>query len=753
MTYGDRTASDQIVSELTLHEKASLGSGAAFWVTKSPGRVPRVVMEDGPHGVRHQAGDVDHMGIAPSEPATCFPPATALAQTWDPELVERVGVALGAESRSFGTDVLLGPGVNIKRDPRCGRNFEYFAEDPLLSGRLGAAWVRGLQSQGAGASVKHFIANNQETERMRASSDIDERPLRQIYLRSFEHVIRDAKPWTVMASYNKLNGIPTTEHHWLLTEVLRDEWGYDGVVVSDWGAVGDRVRAVRAGLDIQMPGGDPSSDAEVVAAVETGALDEQLVDASAKRATRLALRAQAARERFPHAAIDVNGHHALAREVGGRAIVLLSNEDGILPLAPSGSIAVIGPFAVEPRFQGSGSSRVVPTHVDVPLDEMRALAREVEFIAARGYELDGRETEALREHAVAVARQADVAVVFLGLTEAEEAEGTDRPDIDLPEAQLALLAAVAEANHRTVAVIVHGGVVRLHEVAHRVRAVLDASILGQAGGGAIADVLFGAVNPSGRLSETVPLRIEDAPSYLNYPGDQLHIRYGEGIFVGYRGYDKLAREVAFPFGHGLSYTSFAYQDLRIAQVHDELTVEVDVMNTGDRTGRETVQIYVSKQGAIERPPLELRGFGSVEIEPGETRTVRIPIPREELAYWDVRMHRRVVEPGTYTFHAAASSRDVRLSCDIDVAGDTVRPPFTEESTIGELLANPIAAEIIAPMIRGEQEKRGDASKELGSDSKQAALRIPISRVRSLSGGRGLTREQIAELLAAINSAG
>ncbi|WKX06163.1 glycoside hydrolase family 3 C-terminal domain-containing protein [Streptomyces sp. NL15-2K] len=744
---------DSFVDSLSLEEKASLGSGAAFWVTERTAGLPAVVMEDGPHGVRHQPGDVDHMGIAPSAPATCFPPATALAQTWDPELIERVGEALGTEARSFGTDVLLGPGVNIKRDPRCGRNFEYFSEDPLLSGRMGAAWVRGLQRRGAGASVKHFAANNQEFERMRSSSDIDERPLREIYLRSFERVVREAQPWTVMASYNRLNGVPTTENHWLLTKVLRDEWGFDGLVVSDWGAVADRVRAVLGGLDLQMPGGDAGSDQEVVDAVRSGELDESVVTERARRTVQLARRAENARRAHPDAALDVDRHHGLAREVAGRAIVLLKNDGDVLPLAADGrSVAVIGPFAVEPRIQGGGSSRVVPTKVDVAVDEMRAIAGSTTIAVADGYRHDGGDAEHLRAEAARHAAEADVAVVFLGLTAAEEAEGTDRPDIDLPTHQLELLKAVTAAQPRTVAVIVHGGVVRLHEVADRVPAVLDGSILGQAGGGAIADVLFGRVNPSGRLAETVPLRIEDAPSFPTYPGDQFHVRYGEGIFVGYRGYDRMKRDVAFPFGHGLSYTTFEYRDLHISAAGDDIQITVTVANAGTRDGREVVQIYVAKDDGVQRPPVELKAFRSVRLAPGESSETVLVISRDELAYWDISLHRWVVEGGRYTFHAGASSRDLRLSKETEVEADTVRRPFTENSTIGELLAHPVAARVLAAAVQqGAGQARSTASKELGIDAKKSGLRIPVGRVRSLSGGASLPKAELTRLLEAVNA--
>ncbi|WP_082492074.1 glycoside hydrolase family 3 C-terminal domain-containing protein [Leifsonia sp. Root4] len=744
-------SASEIVAGLTLEERASLGSGESFWRTKSVQGLPVAVLEDGPHGVRHQSGAEDHLGISPSDPATCFPPATALAQTWDPELIERVGVALGVEARAFGVDVLLGPGVNIKRDPRCGRNFEYFSEDPLLSGSIGAAWVRGLQSRGVGASLKHFAANNQEFERMRVSADIDERPLREIYLRSFERVVRASAPWTVMASYNRVNGIASTENSWLLTEVLRDDWGFDGVVVSDWGAVSDRVAAVAAGMDLQMPGGDRESDREVVDAVSDGSLPERHVTESARRVIELAERAAAGRAKFGGGAFDTQSHHQLAREVASRAIVLLKNDGGTLPLPRTGRIAVVGPFAVEPRIQGGGSSRVVPTQVDIVIDELRTSAPQSTIDYAEGYLHDGSRSEERIDQAASLAAASDVAVVFLGLTAAEEAEGTDRPDIEIPAHQMAVLRAVVAAQPRTVAVLVHGGVLRLNEVAALAPAILDTTILGQAGGGAIADVLFGDVNPSGRLGETAPLQLRDAPSFLNYPGDGLHVRYGEGIFVGYRGYDQLGKAVAYPFGHGLSYSTFEYGALQLVATESGVSAAIDVVNTSSIDGREVVQFYVGGSTGVTRPVRELRAFRSVAIPAGATTRVEVEIPRGEFAYWDIREHGWRVEAGQYVIEAGASSRDLRASAQIELDGDPRLAPFTGISTIGELMEHPVAADRIkAVLVASGAGQTSVASKELGIDAHKSTLRIPLNRVRGLSAGRVLGREQLGELLAAVN---
>ncbi|MGU3654769.1 glycoside hydrolase family 3 C-terminal domain-containing protein [Mycolicibacterium sp. A43C] len=726
---------------LTTAEQAALGSGATFWTTKAVGEIPSIVLTDGPHGVRKQSGSADHVGIGASEPATCFPPAVALGQSWDPKLVRRVGEALGTESRALGVGVLLGPGINIKRDPRCGRNFEYFSEDPLISGVLGAAWVAGVQSRGVGASLKHFAANNAEDDRMRASSQVDERTLREIYLRAFERIITREQPWTVMCSYNRINGVYAAENEWLLSTVLRDEWGFDGVVVSDWGAVRDRVTAVAAGLDLEMPATGGVTDTEVSAAVESGALDAAVVARAAARVARLA--ATVSDHTDSTTPFDVDEHHGLARTAAARSIVLLKNDGDVLPLCPASSVAVVGGFATDPRYQGGGSSHVNPTRLDIPLDEIRSRAASVSH------------ADGITEDTLEAARAADVAVVFLGLPAAEESEGFDRTHIDLPEEQVQLLAAVVQAQPRTVAVLSHGGVVRLDTVAELARAILDGALLGQGGGAAIADVLFGAVNPSGRLTETVPARLQDCPGYLNFTPEDGQIRYGERIFVGYRWYDARDLEVTFPFGHGLSYTSFGYGDLSVHQGTDELTVRVTVTNTGNRLGREVVQIYAGLPGSrVSRPSRWLVGFGEVTLAPGDQRTVDITVPRDELAYWDVATARWTVEAGDYSLYAGSSSRDLRLHAAIGVTGDTVTTPFTLDSTLGELLADPVAAPILAAAMSelGQSEGEGQGEGQgagLGTDLIRMLASIPISRITSFSDG-SVSHQQVAQLIDEVN---
>lgn len=732
---------------LTLAESASLSSGASFWTTKAVGDIPSIFVADGPHGLRKQLGSVDHLGVSGSVPATCFPPLAGLGQSWDPELISRVGVALGEECQAENVHVLLGPGINIKRSPLGGRNFEYLSEDPHLSGALGSAWVSGVQSRGVGTSLKHYALNNQEDDRMRASSDVDPRPLREVYLRGFRRVVEEANPWTVMCSYNRVNGVHVSEDPFLLTQVLRDEWGYDGVVVSDWGAVRDRVAAVAAGLDLTMPFDGGISDAALVAAVESGNLDRALVDRAASRVEALAVKATAAAE--SDASYDRDAHHALAREAAARSIVLLKNDGDVLPLKSSGSIAVIGAFAQTPRYQGGGSSHVNPTRVDVPLDEIRAVAPKATVSFAAGFTVDGSgSAPALVAEAVEAAAAADVAVVFLGLDAAQESEGFDREDINIPAEQLQLLTEVVSRQSKTVVVLSHGGVLGLQDVASQAAAILDGNLLGQAGGGAIADVLFGAVSPSGKLTETVPLRLQDTPAFLDFPGEHQHVRYAEGLYVGYRWYDARDLDVVFPFGHGLSYTTFEYGQASAQTEGEEIVVAFTVTNTGTRAGREVAQAYVSMpESTVTRVPRALAGFASVDLDAGEVRNVEIRIDRSDLEYWDVRLDRFVLEGGRYVIKVGASSRDLRTSAEAELAGDEVFFPLTLESTMGEVMANPTAAALISQAMP-LPEASGDDS--MGTDMARMMASIPIERMLTFAGG-GATREQLEALLAAANA--
>ncbi|MFP3465320.1 glycoside hydrolase family 3 C-terminal domain-containing protein [Leifsonia sp. SIMBA_070] len=758
MTDTTTTASADL-SALSLEQKASLLSGESFWRTKAVGDVPSVMLTDGPHGLRKQREGGDHLGLGDSVPATCFPPAVALGSAWDAELAERVGTALGVESSIEDVAVILGPGINIKRSPLCGRNFEYLSEDPIVSGVLGAGLVRGIQSQGVGASLKHFAANNQEDDRMRSSSDVDPRPLREIYLRGFQRVVEDARPHTVMCSYNRINGVFASENRWLLTDVLRGEWGFEGLVVSDWGAVSDRVAALRAGLDLEMPGSGGDTDARVVAAVADGSIDAALVDASAQRNADLAVRwAATPRVDGP---LDVDAHHALAREAASRSIVLLKNdapEQGgqpLLPLRAGQSLAVIGAFAEKPRYQGAGSSMIRPTRLDDALTSIRVAAHDVTYAPGFSLAADAAEEETarLRGEAVSAAAAADVAVVFAGLPARLESEGYDREDIDLPAEQLALIDAVVAANPRTVVVLSNGGVVAL-PFAGRVPAMVEAWLLGQAGGSATADVLFGAVNPSGKLAETIPNRLEDTPAFLDFPGEEGHVRYGEGLFVGYRWYDARRMDVAFPFGHGLSYTTFGYGEATVTAVDGgDVEVRVTVTNSGDRAGREVVQVYTSLPGsAVQRPTRELKGFASLELAPGESRDVAIRLRRADLAYWHVRAERWVVEGGEYVVEVGASSRDLRSRATVAVAGDELRLPLTRESSLGEVLAHPVAGPMVQAAMAGMAQMLEGASAIMpeGVSMERMMASFPIGRIGMMAGGQ-VTPEMIDGLIAAANA--
>ncbi|MFC4063561.1 beta-glucosidase [Actinoplanes subglobosus] len=670
---------------LTLEEKAALCLGSTFWHTAPIDRlgIPAIMVSDGPHGLRRQP-DGNQAGITGALPATCFPTASALGSSWDPDLVRRIGAAIGAEARALSVAVVLGPGVNIKRSPLCGRNFEYFSEDPLLTGVLGEAHVTGVQSQGVGACVKHFAANNQETDRLRVSADVDERTLREIYLPHFERIVTRAKPWMVMSAYNLVNGVPAAEHRWLLTDVLRDEWAYDGVVVSDWGAVRDRVAALVAGLDLEMPPKLGISDAAIVAAVRDGRLDEKVLDQTVERILRLIDRAP-----DPDGPFDVDAHHALARAAAADCAVLLKNDRDLLPLrpAPGDTIAVIG---ASPRFQGAGSSQVNPTRVDDLITELRARTT-VEF-AAGG------------DQAIDLAARAATVVVLMGLPAGDETEGADRRHMDLPAEQITLLARIAQVNDNVVVVLANGSAVEVASWQQHAGAILETWLSGQAVGGAIADLLLGTVNPSGRLAETLPVRLADNPSYLNFPGEAGHVRYGEGVFVGYRAYDAVDRAVAYPFGHGLSYTTFAYHDLAVTVAGDSsVLVTCTVVNTGARHGKEVVQLYVGPPASpVARPVRELKAFAKLDLPPGAGETVTFQLDPRDLAYWSTRHQRWLVQGGAYEIAVGASSRDLRLTTTAEVPGDMVTEPLTAVSTLREWLADPAGAAALRAAVGESQ---------------------------------------------------
>jgi beta-glucosidase len=749
-----------LIGQLTLEEKASLCLGSDFWHTAPVERlgIAAIMVSDGPHGLRTQPEEADHVGISGSVPATCFPTASALASSWDPELVQRVGAALGREARAQGVAVVLGPGINIKRSPLCGRNFEYFSEDPALSGVLGAAMIDGVQSQGVGTSLKHYAANNQETDRLRVSAEVDERTLREIYLAGFERAVTEAGPWTVMCAYNKVNGVYASEHAWLLTTVLRGEWGFDGLVVSDWGAVHDRVAALAAGLDLEMPPNLGVSDAAILTAVRSGQLDEHVVDTAVARVLQLVDRAAANTE--PPPVLDPDAHHMLARAAATECAVLLKNQDRLLPLRPAAGdiIAVIGEFARTPRYQGAGSSQVNPTRVDVAVDELRsAVPDQVEIAFAAGYGIGTTDRdEQLGDEAVALASRAEVVVAFLGLPAADESEGFDRTHMDLPASQTALLSRLADANPNLAVVLANGSAVRLSEWEQHAKAVLECWLSGQGAGGAAADLLLGTANPSGRLAETLPLRLEDTPSYLNFPGEAGQVRYGEGIFVGYRGYDALDRQVHYPFGHGLSYTSFDYADLSAnvtGRPQDgDLVVNITcrVTNTGDHRGKEVVQLYVGDpEASVARPVRELKAFAKVDLDPGETTAVAFTLTARDLSYWSTRLHDWALEGGEFELAVGASSRDLRLTTTLDIAAPPLPSRLDGMSTLQEWLADPTGSALLHKAVGTDETGRPKGI--LGSEELMVVIgNFPISTLAGFA-GFGLTHSIVHTLVDQISA--
>jgi beta-glucosidase len=743
---------------LPLERKASLLSGGDFWSTQplDEAGVPAVVLTDGPHGIRRQKAGADHLGFHASEPSTCFPPAVAVGSSWDAELAARVGEAVGREARALGVGVVLGPGVNIKRSPLCGRNFEYYSEDPLLSGVLGAAFVRGLQAQGVGATVKHFAANNQETDRMRVSADVDERTLREIYLAAFERVVTEAGPAAVMAAYNRINGVPASENRWLLTDVLRTEWGFQGAVVSDWGGVGDRAAALAAGLDLQMPGPDAAHDAAIIRAVREGVLDEALVDASVRRVAALAdlavtadpdpaVPAELAVTPQTDAAVLAE-HHTLAREVAADCVVLLKNDKYTLPLAEGVRLAVIGEFAADPQFQGGGSSLINAARVDTSLEAIQALGHPVTY-AAGFTTCGGADADALREEAVRAACGVEVAVVFVGLR--GETEGSDREHLDLPADQVELVRAVAAVAPRTVVVLSTGGVVSLEGWHDDVDAIVAGWLLGQVSGSALAEVLSGAVNPSGHLAESIPLRLEDNPSYLTFPGEAGHVRYGEGVMVGYRHYETVGRAVRYPFGHGLSYTTFETAELSVDVTGDDTaTVRLRVTNTGERAGKHVVQVYVATTaGRVRRPARELRAFTKVTLRPGESRTVELPLGRRAFAYYDVEGGRWTVAPGAYTVQIGESAARIVAEQTFTLTGDADATPLSLDSAIGDWFAHPVAGPLLqeALMAGATAEQRLQA--EANSDLMDMVASIPARQYLHFP-GVPVSTDDLTEILEA-----
>lgn len=729
-----------IIQQMTLEEKAALCIGASAWTTTPIDRlgVPEMIVSDGPHGLR-RVEDV-HSMTNESLPATCFPTASCLASTWDVDLVRQMGEALAEECVALKVDVVLGPGANMKRSPLCGRNFEYYSEDPYLAGEMAASLITGVQSKGVGTSLKHYAANNQEFERFTISAEVDERTLREIYLPAFEKAVKQGKPWTVMCSYNKVNGTYASQHHYLLTEILKDEWGFEGLVVSDWGAVRDRVAGLKAGLDWEMPGPQARRVTQVVEAVRSGDLNESVLNESCRRILRIVLKAS---ETPKGGSFDIDAHHELAARIASEGMVLLKN-NGLLPLRGRQHIAVIGRSAEQAHFQGGGSSHINPTKVAMPFRELKARAGDAEVTYAEGYPADASFKQNLIDDAVSLARTADVALLYIALPTFKESEGYDRVDLDLTEHQVALIKAVSAVQPNTVVVLNNGAPVAMDAWTGGVAAVLEGWMMGQAGGVSIADVLFGRVNPSGKLAETFPARLEDTPAYLNWPGEAGKVHYGEGLFIGYRYYDTKKVPVLFPFGHGLSYTTFTYSNPGVsAQTFkdvDGLTVTVDVTNSGRLAGKEIVQVYVhDHKSQLVRPEKELKGFAKVSLQPGETKTVSIPLDFRAFAFYHPEYGQWITENGEFDLLIAASSADIRHSLTVTLQSTLDLPCILDkESTIrewmndrrGRLVFEPFFAELekqVRKFFSGGDERYGNEG-AIGMDIMEQMMDMPLVSV-------------------------
>ena len=658
---------EEMVKNMTLEEKASLTVGSDFWNFVEIERLDlsRILVTDGPHGIRKQKVLGEEMGSGESVEATCYPPACLSSSSWDTSLVENEGEAIGKEALAEGVSIVLGPGANMKRSPLCGRNFEYFSEDPFLSGKIAAAWINGVQKRGVGTSLKHFAANNQERKRLIGNSVVDERALREIYLAGFEMAVRRSQPWSVMCSYNMINGKYSSDNKWLLSDVLRDEWGFKGIVMTDWGAMNDRVEGIKAGLDVEMPGPDKANVDAVIKAVREKRLSEEDLDKVVLRIVETMLRARECKRNITY---DKKEHHEIARYIASHSFILLKNE-GLLPLDRKKSYAVVGEFAKKPRYQGSGSSRINSNYVDCPYDELVKAGYDVSY--ASGYSLAVESADSLLNEAVCLAGEKDAVIVFAGLSEESESEGFDRSTLSLPSSHNTLIESIVKVNKNVIVVLYGGSPFSMPWLAD-VGSVLLCYLPGDAAGEATVDVLSGEVNPSGKLAETFPLSLEDTPSYGNFSTSDNDVLYKESILIGYRYYDYMKKDVLFPFGFGLSYTDFSYEAIEMEFDDDKKmgTVRVKVRNTGECAGEEVVQLYVEKlKSRIFRPIRELKGFRKVFLDKDEVKTVEFHLDERSFSYYSVPLGRFDIEDGEYRIYAASSSRDLRLSVDIHVSGN------------------------------------------------------------------------------------
>lgn len=741
-----------LIRQMTLEEKAGMCSGLDFWHLKGIERlgIPSVMVSDGPHGLRKQDDQADHLGINESIKAVCFPPAVLSACSFDRDLMKEFGDAIGKEAQATDLSVVLGPAVNIKRSPLCGRNFEYYSEDPYLAGETAAAFIEGVQSHHVGTSIKHFAANNQEFNRMSCSSNTDERTLREIYFPAFETAVKKSQPYTVMCSYNQINGTYASEDPWLLTKVLRDEWGFKGYVMSDWGAVNNRTAGLKAGLELEMPSSGGINDREIVDAVKDGSLEESVLDQAVERLLNIIFEYTDHREEQE---LNLETDHELAGKIARESMVLLKN-DSVLPLKETEKVAFIGEFAKKPRFQGGGSSHINSFRVSNILDEVSGNAN---ITYAKGFPADSDiYDEALAKEALQAAKAADKAVIFAGLPDSFESEGYDRTHMRLPECQNRLIREILAVQPEVIVVLHNGSPVEMPWLAD-VKGLLEAYLGGQAAGSAIADLLFGKACPCGKLAETIPYKLSDNPSYLFF-GDGDKVEYREGIFVGYRYYDAKEMPVAFPFGHGLSYTDFSYSGLKISKSemtdHDTVTVSVDVTNTGSCEGKEIVQLYISDlTGAVRRPLKELKGYSKVSLKPGETKTVSFPLDYRSFTWYNTQISDWYAASGDYEILIGASSRDIRLSGKIHMTTQKILPLKVHmNSTLGELLAD----KRTAPCIEGLKNRMGeffgasaDKAKEDGdtaiSDAMNNAM-VASMPLRNLASFGLCTKDELQALI-------
>ncbi len=726
---------EKTLQQMTLAERAGLCAGSDSWHTQPVERlgIPAVKMADGPHGLRKEVSEGKSDILRDSYPATCFPTASALASTWNRELVGRVGKAIAEECLAEGVSVVLGPGANIKRSPLCGRNFEYYSEDPYLTGEMAVAFIQAVQGMGVGASLKHFAANNQEYRRMLIDAVVDERALREIYLAGFETAVKKAKPWTVMAAYNRLDGTYCTENERLLTQVLRDEWGFEGIVVSDWGAVNDRVMGVAAGLDLEMPGVPNGNEKLIIAAVTEGQLPQSALEAVTRRMLEFIDRCvHHKKEGF---AYDRDAHHQLAMQAAAEGAVLLKNDGSLLPLAKDATIALIGQFAKNPRYQGSGSSLIHPCRLDNLFEAMCAHADREKIKYADGYPLDGQGDPArMLAQAIEIVRNADVAVVCAGLTDMDEVESIDRRHLRLPETHHRLIEAVAAANSNTVVLLSNGAPVEM-PWAGQVPAILEGYLGGQAGASAHCKLLYGQENPSGKLAETFPLSLQDTPCFAYFPGGPKTVEYRESIYVGYRFYDAAEKAVLFPFGHGLSYTHFAYQSLDLHRPADgAVRVRFEVMNVGERAGKEIAQVYVHPLGSgLFRPEQELMGFAKINLDPGEKKQVEIMLDSRAFSYFSTQKSDWVTAEGIYEIRVSASSRDTRLTEKITINAEAKEPETKQTTYYSQFIQNTIVTPEAFAGLMGRPLPDNDP------DPRPYTLNTPIMDMQKSLVGRLLRR--------------